>query len=45
MKSFASVLGQIYLLQGVIDNGGFSEGEARGTDRETALEFLPRMKT
>jgi len=31
--------------KGLIDNGGFSESELRGIDRENALELLPRLKT
>jgi 6-methylsalicylate decarboxylase len=30
--------------KGLIDNGGFSESELRGIDRENALELLPRLK-
>jgi predicted TIM-barrel fold metal-dependent hydrolase len=30
--------------QGLIDNGGFSESELRGINRENALELLPRLK-
>jgi predicted TIM-barrel fold metal-dependent hydrolase len=30
--------------KGLIDNGGFSEGELRAIDRENALELLPRLK-
>src|SRR5215469_5097106 len=30
--------------QGLIDNGGFSEGELRGIDRENAAAFIPRLK-
>jgi predicted TIM-barrel fold metal-dependent hydrolase len=31
--------------KGLIDNGGFSESELRGVDRENALGLLPRLKT
>lgn len=31
--------------KGLIDNGGFSESELRGIDRDNALELLPRLKT
>jgi len=31
--------------KGLIDNGGFSESELRGIDRENALGLLPRLKT
>jgi predicted TIM-barrel fold metal-dependent hydrolase len=31
--------------KGLIENGGFSESELRGIDRENALELLPRLKT
>jgi 6-methylsalicylate decarboxylase len=31
--------------KGLIENGGFSEGELRAIDRENALELLPRLKT
>jgi predicted TIM-barrel fold metal-dependent hydrolase len=31
--------------KGLVDNGGFSESELRGIDRENALELLPRLKT
>jgi predicted TIM-barrel fold metal-dependent hydrolase len=31
--------------KGLIENGGFSENELRGIDRENALELLPRLKT
>jgi hypothetical protein len=27
-----------------MDNGGFSESELRGIDRDNALELLPRLK-
>jgi hypothetical protein len=27
----------------LIDNGGFTESELRGIDRENALELLPRL--
>ena len=30
--------------KGLIENGGFSEAELRGIDRENALELLPRLK-
>ena len=30
--------------KGLIDNGGFSESELRGIDRENALGLLPRLK-
>jgi predicted TIM-barrel fold metal-dependent hydrolase len=30
--------------KGVIDNGGFSDSELRGIDRDNALELLPRLK-
>jgi len=30
--------------KGLTDNGGFSESELRGIDRENALELLPRLK-
>jgi predicted TIM-barrel fold metal-dependent hydrolase len=30
--------------KGLIDNGGFSESELRGIDRENALELLPRLR-
>jgi len=30
--------------KGLIDNGGFSESELRGIDRDNALELLPRLK-
>jgi predicted TIM-barrel fold metal-dependent hydrolase len=30
--------------KGLIDNGGFSDAELRGIDRENALELLPRLK-
>jgi len=30
--------------KGLMDNGGFSDGELRGIDRENALELLPRLK-
>jgi predicted TIM-barrel fold metal-dependent hydrolase len=31
--------------KGLIENGGFSESELRGIDRENALGLLPRLKT
>src|SRR4029077_8864590 len=31
--------------KGLIDNGGFSEGELHGIDRENALGLLPRLKS
>jgi predicted TIM-barrel fold metal-dependent hydrolase len=31
--------------KGLIENGGFSESELRGIDRDNALELLPRLKT
>lgn len=31
--------------KGVVDNGGFTEGELRGIDRDNALELLPRLKS
>jgi len=31
--------------KGLTENGGFSESELRGIDRENALELLPRLKT
>ncbi|HTC61357.1 MAG TPA: amidohydrolase family protein [Candidatus Saccharimonadales bacterium] len=31
--------------KGLIENGGFSEGELRAIDRENALELLPRLKS
>jgi predicted TIM-barrel fold metal-dependent hydrolase len=31
--------------KGLIDNGGFTESELRGIDRENALELLPRLKS
>jgi len=31
--------------KGLIDNGGFSESELRGIDRENALVLLPRLKS
>ena len=30
--------------KGLIENGGFSEAELRGIDRDNALELLPRLK-
>ena len=30
--------------KGLMDNGGFSESELRGIERENALELLPRLK-
>ena len=30
--------------KGLMDNGGFSESELRGIDRDNALELLPRLK-
>src|ERR1700726_1077911 len=30
--------------KGLIENGGFSESELRGIDRENALELLPRLR-
>jgi 6-methylsalicylate decarboxylase len=30
--------------KGLIENGGFSESELRGIDRENALELIPRLK-
>ena len=34
----------VAVAKGVIDNGGFSECELRGIDRENAFELLPRLK-
>jgi predicted TIM-barrel fold metal-dependent hydrolase len=31
--------------KGLTDNGGFTESELRGIDRENALELLPRLKS
>lgn len=31
--------------KGLVDNGGFTEGELRGIDRDNALELLPRLKS
>jgi 6-methylsalicylate decarboxylase len=31
--------------RGLVDNGGFTEGELRGIDRDNALELLPRLKS
>jgi predicted TIM-barrel fold metal-dependent hydrolase len=31
--------------KGLVDNGGFTESELRGIDRENALDLLPRLKS